>query len=260
MGIPIIKGKEFEICPEYLGRGVCVDVTPLKEYDFKGEKVQQFQIVFEVETLKTDGNRFAVWSKPMKPSCHPDSSFSKFITKWWGRTPTEEEWTTMDTESFLGKPARLVVIPETKGEHTFAVITSCTPHKTGDPLQPSGKFVRKQDREETMGKYKKTGPSAPAPSSPKEPASAAELEEEPVADNMKWTLCKIHVGKQTGHELRELSPDAVDALIVHWMPTAKAKPKMTADDTRLVEALNAYSAWKAASAEAVDPADNEVPY
>ncbi len=44
---------------------------------------------------------------------------------------------------------------------------------------------------------------------------------------------KVHVGKYTGHELRDLSEEAVRALVEKWLPVGKANPKPTTDDRRL---------------------------
>ncbi len=48
---------------------------------------------------------------------------------------------------------------------------------------------------------------------------------------------KVHVGKYQGHELRDLSLEAVKALVEKWLPMGKALVKPTADDKRLIAAL-----------------------
>jgi hypothetical protein len=60
---------------------------------------------------------------------------------------------------------------------------------------------------------------------------------------------KVHVGKCRGLELRDLSPDQVQALIANWLPTAKTLPKPTADDKRLIAALDWYQAAEAGKAD-----------
>ena len=64
---------------------------------------------------------------------------------------------------------------------------------------------------------------------------------------------KVHVGKYTGIELRDLNPEAVQALVEKWLPTAKANAKPTADDKRLIAALE----WWAAERE---KANDDVQY
>jgi hypothetical protein len=49
---------------------------------------------------------------------------------------------------------------------------------------------------------------------------------------------KVHVGKYKGIELRDLNLEAVQALCEKWLPTAKANAKPTADDKRLIAALD----------------------
>ena len=44
-------------------------------------------------------------------------------------------------------------------------------------------------------------------------------------------------GRCKGLEVRDLAPEQVQALIEHWLPTAKANAKPTADDRRLIAAL-----------------------
>ena len=54
---------------------------------------------------------------------------------------------------------------------------------------------------------------------------------------MNHATVKIHVGKCKGLELRDLAPDQVRAIVERWLPTAKANAKPTADDRRLMAAL-----------------------
>ena len=66
---------------------------------------------------------------------------------------------------------------------------------------------------------------------------------------------KIHVGKCKGLEVRDLLPEQVGALVANWLPAAKANVKPTADDKRLIAALESWQA-----AQAAKPADDDVPY
>ena len=60
---------------------------------------------------------------------------------------------------------------------------------------------------------------------------------------------KIHVGRCKGLEVRDLAPEQVQALITNWLPTAKANAKPTADDKRLIAALDS---WAAANLQPVE--------
>lgn len=48
---------------------------------------------------------------------------------------------------------------------------------------------------------------------------------------------KLHVGKCKGQALRDLTPEQMQALVDNWLPAAKANSKPTADDQRLMRAL-----------------------
>jgi hypothetical protein len=225
-------GKTFETCPEYTGPAVCVDVTPLEKRDTQNGPKMQFKVVFEVKAKRSDGKPFAVWSKSFTPSNHEKSNFYKFMKGWSGRVLTDSEWDSFDTEQLLGRAAHLIIINERVGEDVYANINHIQPHKTsdGEPLKPSGTYVRKQDREKQGSSYNRTEPSESPASTP--------------ADSMDWTKTKVHVGKNVGHELRELTDESVKSLIANWLPTALAKDKPSADDKRLIAALEEYLAFQ----------------
>ena len=69
---------------------------------------------------------------------------------------------------------------------------------------------------------------------------------------------KVHVGRHKGIELRELTEEAIGALIDAWLPGAKANAKPTADDKRLIKALQWFDD-KFKQAE-LDKANDELPY
>lgn len=236
--------KQFESCPPFEGRAVCVDVTPLERRETKFGPKEQFKVVFEVDKLRSDGTPFCVWSKWFTPSSHEKSAFRAFLKDWFGRDMSESEWELFDTEDLIGRPGRIIVVNERDGDDVYANIKLLLPHKDGEPLKPSGKFIRKKDRQETNGDYRKT-------QAPEEPANDT--------DPDAWTKIKVHVGKFKGHELRELDPDtSVKALVEHWLPTAKANPKPTADDRRLMFALEKFLEWQRANA--AEKAADDLPY
>ena len=225
MKIPLKSDKPFESCPEYEGRAVCVDVTPLETRQTQYGAKQQFKIVFEVEIKKSDGSPYCVWSQWMSPSWHEKAAFSKFIKDWFGRQLTDAEKESFDSEDLIGRPANIIVINEREDDQTFANIKLIRPEKSGNPLKPSGSFKRKKDRESNGNgsDYKKTE-QAPAQSD----------------ESLDWASVKIHVGKYAGHEIRELTKEAIMPLIELWVPSAMKKEKLTADDKRLLKALEAF--------------------
>ena len=230
----IIKGNnsKFEACPEYTGKGVCVDATPLRKQQSQFGEREVFKLVFEVDLLKTDGSRYCVWSKNFTPSTNEKANFRKFVHGWFGRDLTRAELEDFDTDCLIGKPAQLVVVQEHKDGETYANIVACTPDKSGEPLKPSGKYVRVKDR-------------------PPKDGGGYRRAEQPANDGGDHAAVKIHVGRCKGLELRDLAPEQVQALVEKWLPTAKANAKPTADDRRLVAALEWWAAAREKEADDV---------
>ena len=236
------NNSNFEPCPEFTGKAVCVDVTPLRKQQSQYGERDVFKVVFEVDMDREDGSRFCVWSRSFTPSLNEKASLRKFLRGWFGRDLTKAELEDFDTESLLGRPAQLVVVHEHKDNETYANIVACTPDKSGAALKPCGKYVRTQDRQGAGGGGQAAGGSY-------------RRAEQPGAEDAEkaHAAVKIHVGRSKGLELRDLAPEQVKALIEHWLPTAKANAKPTADDRRLMAALE----WWAAKQETES---DDVPY
>src|SRR6516164_7064030 len=145
-----IKGNNsnFEACPEFTGKAVCVDVTPLRKQQSQFGERDVFKLVFEVDMAKEDGSRPCVWSHNFTPSLNEKANLRKFLRSWFGRDLMESEMAEFDTETLIGKPAQLVVVHEHKEGQVFANIAACTPDKSGAALKPSGKFTRRKDRDQ----------------------------------------------------------------------------------------------------------------
>jgi len=225
----------FQPCPEYNGSAVCVDVTPLKTVQTQFGPKDKFRFVYETGQTKDDCTPWCVWSAPFTPSYHENSALRPFLRKWLGRELTAEELKTFDTEDMLGKTAHITVIHEHSDGEVYANIALIQPDKSAEPLKPSGKFVRMKDR-------------------PPKDGNGYRRAEQASGGNGDLGATKIHVGKCKGLEVRDLSPEQVGALIGHWLPAAKANAKPSADDRRLIAALEA---WQAAQKPVED--DN-VPY
>src|SRR5512137_423150 len=142
------NGSNFEACPEFTGKAVCVDVTPLRKQQSQFGERDVFKLVFEVDMDKEDGSRFCVWSHNFTPSLNEKANFRKFLRSWFGRDLMESEMAEFDAETLIGKPAQLVVVHEHKDGQVYANIAACTPDKSGAPLKASGKFTRRKDRQE----------------------------------------------------------------------------------------------------------------
>ena len=237
----------FQPCPEYTGSAVLVDVTPLKTVQTQYGPKEKFRFVFEIGETNDDGTPWCVWSAPFTPSYHENAALRPFLRKWMGRELTADEVKNFDTEELLGRAAHITVIHEHSDGEVYANIALIQPDKSAQPLTPSGKFVRMKDRSAAP-----TGQNAGAP------GSGGYRRTQQVADaSGDLGATKIHVGKCKGLEVRDLSPEQVGALIENWLPTAKANAKPTADDKRLMAALES---WQAAQAGPATGADDDVPY
>lgn len=226
------NNSNFEACPEFTGKAVCVDVTPLRKQQSQFGERDVFKVVFEVDAEKDDGSRYCVWSRNFTPSLNEKANLRKFVRGWFGRDLTKQELDDFDTDSLIGKTAQVVVVHEHKDGETYANIVACTPDKSNEPLKATGKYVRVKDRPEKVegreskvegGTYRRAQPVV-APSSEGHQS------------------VKIHVGRCKGLELRDLAPEQVQALSENWLPTAKANAKPTADDKRLMAALDSWAA------------------
>ena len=229
----------FEPCPEFVGSAVCVDRTPLKTVQTQYGPKEKFRFVYEVDLLREDGTRYLVWSQPFTPSYHENSALRPFLKKWQGRELSGEEQKAFDVDDLVGKTAHLTVIHEHSDGEVYANIALIQPDKSAEPLAPSGKYVRVQDRPP------KDGQAEAGSNGGGSGGSGYRRTEQPANATSDLAAVKVHVGKYAGHELRDLSLEAVKALVEKWLPTAKGLVKPLADDKRLIAALE----WWIASQE-----------
>jgi len=216
-----LKNGSFEACPEYVGRGVIVDFTPLKRQPGPFGEREVCKGVVEVDMHRADGTRYRVWTNNMTPSLHEKANLRKFLKSILGRDLTAEELKGLDIEKFIGWPVHVVVVQQHKDGETYANIAAIQPHKTGEPLQPSDSYVRVKDR-------------------PPKEGNSYQRVEQTAGTTTDLGATKIHVGRCKGLEVRDLAPEQVGALIENWLPTAKANPKPTADDKRLMAVLDQW--------------------
>ena len=226
------NNSNFEPCPEFTGKGVCVDVTPLRKQQSQYGERNVFKVVFEVDQAKDDGTRYGVWSNNFTPTLNEKSSLRKFLRAWFGRDLSKAELEDFDTETLIAKPAQLVVVHQHKDGEVYANIAACTPDKSSEPLKPSGKFVRAKDRATSVGAN-----AAGAAGNGGGNQGAYRRAEQPAEGGSEHASVKIHVGKCKGLELRDLAVEQVQALVANWLPGAKGNAKPLADDRRLIAAL-----------------------
>jgi len=233
------KSQSFEPHPEYTGKAVCVDVTPLKKTETAFGPKETFKFVFETTVLRQDGSPYCVWSRGFTASLHEKAALTQFLKKWFGRALTATEEESFDTEDLVGRPAEIVITHEEgRTGEVYASIALIRPDRTSTPLKPSGKFVRAKDRAPKDAEFRRTEEPANAPARESTPEAAAPHGEAP----LEWQTVRVHVGNNKGLELGDLDRRAVLALIEHWIPEARTQKRLSADDRRLIAALEAVQA------------------
>ena len=246
MGITVTSNKgggNFEPCPEYTGRAVCVDITPLKAYETQYGVKQKFKIAFELDMIDQSRNPVQPWvvmTAPMTPSLHEKAGLTRFLKDWFGRPLTAEETNNRNLDSLIGRPATVVIVHEKSqdGTKTFANIRLIMPHKHGEPLKPSGLWVRLEDR-------------------PPKDDDKVTIVTPATADPVRLADIKVHVGKFKGTPLSDLTSDAVRGLAEHWMPKAKVAPGKSPEDIMLIAAVTKRLEE---IEKAEDPSFDDVPF
>jgi hypothetical protein len=210
----------FEAHPEYDGQAVCVDCTPLKKSQSAYGERETFRLVFETRELRQNGSPYLLFSRGFTPSLHEKAALRAFLKQWFGRDLTTAEQDEFDTESLIGRPARVSVVHNDYNGQTYANIGLIRADKSGEPLRQSGKYVRQKDRQNNGDeKFRAASNSNPSPA----PSD--------------WRRIKVHVGKHTGIDLGELDRESVEALITKWLPVALEMDKPLKADRELVAAL-----------------------
>ena len=118
----------------------------------------------------------------------------------------------------------------------------------GEPWRPGGDCVRGKERPAKDGP---NGDGAQGTSSTESRPTAGGYRraEQPASGTPDHASVKVHVGRCKGLELRDLSPEQVQALVTNWLPTAKANAKPTADDRRMIAALDWWLSSQPAAEE-----------
>lgn len=152
MGIYASSTKQdFELAPAGIHNAVCVDIVDLGVIKTTFGDKHKIRIVWEIEALKENGERFTVGNM-YGLSLHEKSQLRKDLRSWRGRDFTVDELKGPDGQGFdlekiIGKCCQLYVKHEaSKSDPTqiFANPKDITPAKV--KLEPSGKYIRKKDR------------------------------------------------------------------------------------------------------------------
>lgn len=223
------SGGNFSPHEEGEFKAVCVDVTPPVKQESKYGAREVFRLVFETDApAREDGSRQCVWSRGFTPSLNEKANLRKFLRQWFGRDLNPAEEAEFDTEELIGRAAKIYVQHEhAENGETYANISGCFPDKSDSPMKPSGKFTRKKDKQAKGEEASYRGAAKPT-----EPVREAEAVDTTQAGD-DWATVKVHVGKFSGVEVRDLDPEAIEKLNKNWVPNAGT----TAADQRLVKAL-----------------------
>lgn len=227
----------FEAHPEFDGQAVCVDVTPLKKTQSAYGERETFRLVFETTELRQNGSPFLLFSRSFTPSLHEKAALRAFLKQWFGRELTSAEQAEFDTESLIGRPARVSVVHNEYNGTVYANIGLIRADKSGEPLKPSGKYVRQKDRQNNDQKFRAASNSNEA------------------AEPTDWRRVKVHVGRHSGIDLGELDRESVEALATKWLPTALEIEKPLKADRELIAALQ-----QAKQALADEDEDDDIPF
>lgn len=230
------SNSPFEAHPEYDGQAVCVDVTPLKKTQSTYGERETIRIVFETKELRQEGKPYLLFSRSFTPSLHEKAALRAFLKQWFGRDLTTAEQNEFDTESLIGRAARVSVVHNEYNGTVYANIGLIRPDKSGEPLKPSGKYVRQKDRQSNDEKFRPASNSGEASSD--------------------WRRVKVHVGRHTGIDLGELDRESVEALLTKWLPTALEMEKPLKADRELIAALQ--QAKQALSSQ--DDEEDSIPF
>ncbi len=213
-------GGDFTPCTAGTHHAVVVDVTPLQKRQTHYGMKENFRIVFETETFNPENKkRFCVWSQWLQLSLHEKSNLLRIVKGVLNRDLTkEEEEDGFDVESLLGRSTQLLISHEHDDGKVYARIGGFIP--TDHQVIPSGEYKRVINRDQSTG-----GVVPPLPND--NPRTSFQGEE-------AWKGTILHVGKNKGEMVVDLSLEQVLALLNHWWPRVKTP---TAQDQALYEAL-----------------------
>lgn len=144
MNTLIIKKKQYKPAPDGIWDATCVDVLDLGEVQTQFGLKEQVRVTWELDVL-TDEDRRHLLSKTYSKSLADKSTLLKDLLSWTGGL-TDKELDSLDLESFIGRPCRLLVVhkPGKEGK-IFANVDRVL--KPGDEkIEASGSYTRIKDR------------------------------------------------------------------------------------------------------------------
>ena len=224
------KGGDFTPHPQTEGKvkAVIVDVTPLEKKQSQYGEREVFKIVYESEVLREDGTPYLIWSRQYTPTIHEKSNLRKDLEAILGHKLTAAEREGFDADDLIGMGVKVIVDQSERDGKVYSNISKIWPDiktKDNEPLKPTGKYIRVQDRD-TNG-APQSAPAAPS----KAPAKD---------DRAAWQKVIVHIGKHTGKALGDVDEEGVELLISKWLPQAIKSNK--SEDALLIAALTEVQA------------------
>jgi hypothetical protein len=224
------KGGDFVPHPvtDSKVKAVIVDVTPLKKTITKFGEKETFKLIYESEVLDENGKPHLLFSTPYTESLHEKSNFRKDLYSILGRDLTAAELKEFDTDVLIGVGCKVIVDHREYDGKVYSNISKIWPDKKdkdNEPLKPTGKYIRVQDRD-TQGSPQ-SAQAAPAKAPAKDERAA-------------WQKVIVHIGKHTGKALGDVDEEGVELLIQKWLPSALKSNK--SEDALLIAALTEVQA------------------
>lgn len=128
--------REFILVPEGLHLAICIAIIDLgnQHNEFYDKMEPKVYINFELpkKTIKIDNvEKPMTTGREYTVSLHEKANLRKALEGWRGRKFTEEELKGFDLKKVLGKACQIQVMHTTKGDKTYANITSIVPPPEG---------------------------------------------------------------------------------------------------------------------------------
>lgn len=152
---------QFQGATEFINRetGIRLSEEEIASFDiieFNGvftnvpDEVKQRETIwlgFELDQMTPEGDKPLSIRKKFTASIHERATLRIFLERWRGRPFTDAEKQKFDTESLVGVPCQLNIVHRDFGNGPRQLIDFAI-KETGEPLKPSGTYVRNKDREE----------------------------------------------------------------------------------------------------------------
>jgi hypothetical protein len=176
-------GENFAPAPQGMHRAICCDVCDLGMVPGKWGEKHLVRIVWQIETLMSDGKPFMV-DQRYTLTLDERANLRKDLEAWRGKPFTLTEAAGFDLERLIGVPCSLIVLhkPGREAGKVFANVQRVL------PAQPGAKLVIR-DYTRIMHRQAAASQTPPSigPSYPPEPPQRwpARLPESPTANNTK---------------------------------------------------------------------------